>query len=123
MRTLYESLLDINDVESSLGPIAMIDNWCKDNVNGQYVIDEETLEINSAASITITNNKLVKFPSYIHFGVVHGDFTCSDCTSLTSLEGAPKEVGRDFYCSHCTSLTSLEDIPTHVKGKIYSRAK
>ena len=84
MRTLYESLLDINDVESGLGPIAMIDNWCKDNVAGQYVIDEETLEINSPGGISIINKNLVEFPSYIHFGTVWGDFSCSNCDSLKS---------------------------------------
>ena len=31
---LYESLLDINDVETNVEPIAMIDNWCKDNIGG-----------------------------------------------------------------------------------------
>ena len=42
--SLYESLLDINDVEASAEPIAMIDNWCKDNVKGQYVIDKKHLQ-------------------------------------------------------------------------------
>jgi transcription elongation factor Elf1 len=34
---------------------------------------------------------------------------------LTSLKGAPKEVGR-FDCSYCVSLTSLEGAPEKVKG-------
>ena len=145
MRTLYESLLDINDVETSIDPITMIDNWCKDNIRGIYTIDKETLTINSLASITITNKKLVEFPSYIHFGTVQADFFCSNCpllkslkgapkevgqdfycyycNSLKSLEGAPKKVGRDFYCGSCTSLTSLNGAPTHIKGKIYSDIK
>ena len=103
MRTLYESLLDINDVESNLNLelIAMIDNWCKDNIVGKCVINKKTLVINSSSSITITNRKLVRFPSYIHFGTVNGSFYCDGCTSLTSLNGAP----------------------THIKGKIYSDIK
>ena len=36
MRTLYENLLDINDVEASVEPITMIDNWCKDNISGNF---------------------------------------------------------------------------------------
>ena len=47
---------------------------------------------------------------------VGGSFNCSDCTSLTSLEGAPKEVGGSFNCSGCTSLTSLEGAPKEVGG-------
>ena len=145
MRTLYESLLDINGVETSVEPIIMIDNWCKDNISGNYTIDEKTLVINPLSSIEITNNKLVEFPSYIRFGTVNGSFSCSDCTSLKSLKGAPIEVSRDFYCNNCSSLkslegapkkvdgdfycnncaslTSLENIPTRIKGKIYSHLK
>ena len=116
MRTLYESLLDINDVESSVDTIIMIDNWCKDNISGNYTIDEKTLVINPLSSIEITNNKLVEFPSYIRFGTVNGSFSCSDCTSLKSLKGAPEEVGGDFYCNKCNSLTSLEGAPKKVGG-------
>ena len=50
--------------------------------------------------------------------IIKNDFSCSDCTSLTSLEGAPKEVGKDFYCSGCTSLTSLEGAPKELLKKI-----
>ena len=119
MRTLYESLLDINDVESSIDPITMIDNWCKDNIRGIYTIDKETLTINSLASITITNKKLVEFPSYIHFGTVRGSFSCDECDLLKSLKGAPEKVGRDFNCNFCTSLKSLEGAPKKVGGDFY----
>ena len=120
MRTLYESLLDINDIETSVEPIIMIDNWCKDNIGGNYTIDKKTLAINSSSTITITDENLVELPSYIHFGVVKRNFYCVQCTSLKSLKGAPEKVGGDFYCSNCTSLKSLEGISTHIKGKIYS---
>ena len=120
MRTLYESLLGINDIETSVEQIIMIDNWCKDNIRGMYKIDEKTLAINSSSTITITDENLVELPSYIHFGVVKRNFYCVQCTSLKSLEGAPEKVGGDFDCSNCTSLKSLEGISTHIKGKIYS---
>ena len=45
---------------------------------------------------------------------VGGDFICDDCYLLASLKGAPKEVGRDFSCSYCTSLTSLNGAPQKV---------
>ena len=71
----------------------------------------------------------------INFGKVTGKFDCSelgltslkgaptevggwvDCSSnyLTSLEGAPKEVGNDFYCFE-NQLTSLEGGPQKVGG-------
>ena len=51
--------------------------------------------------------------------IIKNDFSCSNCTSLTSLKGAPKEVGRDFYCSGCTSLTSFEGAPQKVGGDFY----
>ena len=37
------------------------------------------------------------------------------CVSLTSLKGAPKEIGGDFYCHFCASLTSLKDIHKIIK--------
>ena len=42
------------------------------------------------------------------------DFYCGE-NQLTSLEGAPREVGRDFYC-HRNQLTSLEGAPREVRG-------
>ena len=48
---------------------------------------------------------------------VGGDFYCSN-NQLTSLEGAPKEVGRNFYCSN-NQLTSLEGAPKEVGGDFF----
>ena len=45
----------------------------------------------------------------INFGSISGNFDCSDL-GLTSLEGAPTEVGGSFYCSH-NQLTSLKGAP------------
>ena len=116
---LYESLLNTNDVETNVEPITMIDNWCKDNVKGQYVIDKKTLTINSSSDIKIIDRSLTEFPSYIHFGTVRGDFSCSNCDLLKSLKGVPEEVGGDFICNYCNSLTSLEGAPEKVGGAFY----
>ncbi len=43
---------------------------------------------------------------------VGGDFNCSN-NNLTSLEGSPREVGEDFSCSN-NNLTSLEGSPREV---------
>ena len=45
---------------------------------------------------------------------VGGDFDCSYCNSLSSLKGAPQKVGEDFSCFNCTSLTSLKGAPKEV---------
>ena len=119
MKTLRESLLDINDVESSIDSVAMVDSWCKDNIMGIYVIDKKTLVISSPASITITNKELERFPSFIQFGTIRKDFSCSRCHLLKSLEGAPKEVGANFFCSNCSSLESLAGAPEKV-GRDFS---
>ena len=50
----------------------------------------------------------------INFGKVTGDFNCSGL-GLTSLKGAPQEVGRNFNCT-CNKLTSLEGAPKIVGG-------
>ena len=122
MKTLYESLCEslcedfFDNVGATLeSTLNLIDDWCKDNVNGECVIDRKTLKINSPGSVSIVGKKLVEFPSYIHFGTVY-DFTCSNCTSLKSLKGAPEKVHRNFYCNNCTSLTSLEGAPKEVGG-------
>ncbi len=48
---------------------------------------------------------------------VGGSFNCSECDKLTSLEGAPEKVGVNFYCWNCKKLTSLEGAPKEVGGK------
>ena len=48
---------------------------------------------------------------------VGGDFDCSHCWNLTSLKGAPKEVGGDFNCFGCKNITSLKGAPKIVGGK------
>ena len=50
----------------------------------------------------------------INFGKITGKFDCYNL-GLTSLKGAPTEVGGDFYCSD-NQLTSLEGAPQKVGG-------
>ena len=45
---------------------------------------------------------------------VNGNFNCSN-NNLTSLEGAPKEVGGSCYCYE-NNLTTLEGAPKTVGG-------
>ena len=50
----------------------------------------------------------------INFGVIKRNFDCSEL-GLTSLRGAPTEVGGDFSCSY-NQLTSLKGAPQTVGG-------
>ena len=51
----------------------------------------------------------------INFGKITGEFNCSEL-GLTSLKGAPTEVGGWFDCSY-NQLTSLEGAPQEVGGR------
>lgn len=53
------------------------------------------------------------------FSKWEGYFDCRN-TGLTSLEGAPREVGTSFYCSN-NNLTSLEGAPREVGGNFNCR--
>jgi hypothetical protein len=53
----------------------------------------------------------------VRFGKVSGDFGCEE-NRLTSLEGAPQEVGRAFYCTN-NQLTTLVGAPREVGEDFY----
>lgn len=44
----------------------------------------------------------------LRFGYVTGNFNCSQCKQLISLEGAPEKIKGGFYCWDCYSLKTLE---------------
>ena len=62
--------------------------------------------------VMIVNNKLNNLPKLDKPLIVFGDFICSS-NKLTSLEGAPQDVGGTFDCSG-NKLTSLEGAPEQV---------
>ena len=84
-----------------------------------YITDGNV--INSKKSIVISDTDLINGKLPFKFGRVDKNFICSDCSSLTSLEGSPQEVGGDFSCSYCHSLTSLKGSPQKVGGYFYCR--
>ena len=45
---------------------------------------------------------------YKHISI-DGDFNCFACSSLTSLEGAPKVVGGNFDCGECDNLIIISN--------------
>ena len=48
---------------------------------------------------------------------VGGDFRC-DCNKITSLQGAPQEVGGEFWCNS-NKLTSLEGAPETINSNFH----
>ena len=72
--------------------------------------------INSDGSIDVDGNVDLSCVGFerlpLKFNIVTGNFFCSN-NYLTSLEGAPKKIGRGFYCSN-NFLTSLEGGPQEV---------
>ena len=76
------------------------------------VTEHEDGTISYDGDVSWGSKDFTQFP--LKFKTVTGNFYCSECTSLTSLQGAPSNVKEDFYCRACTSLTSLEGAPTKV---------
>ena len=116
MKTLKESILS----RSSHGGEGfkaqrreMIEKWLKEYDIENYIINDDfTIDVNG--DVYLYKRDLTEFPDYIQFGLVVGGFDCS-FNKLTSLEGAPKEIGEGFYC-HNNQLTSLEGAPKNVNG-------
>ncbi len=111
----------------------LLDRVKNKEVNHKVLIEEflkENYKIHSSYTIKETNNKFVVdvkgriivknkditslTNGVFEFGSVGGDFYCSWCTKLTTLEGAPQKVGGCFGCNDCKYLKSLEGAPKEV---------
>ena len=119
---IKESLLsDFDDLEASMDPKKDIEQFIRNNYeikgvlqisrepnkNGKYDVSCRGVKVVNGGITSLTNNMF-------EWSEISGDFNCSYCKSLKTLEGAPKKVGGDFYCSWCDSLTSLEGAPKEV---------
>jgi len=92
--------------------IEFLDQFTK----GRWTLNEETGLVDIEGDFDCCRKNLTDFKG-VRFGVVTGDFYCHD-NSLTSLEGAPQEVGKYFDCSN-NSLTSLVGAPKKVGRSFY----
>ena len=87
--------------------------WCSytiKNIKRKFIVDVKGNIMVKNKDITSLTNGLFEF------GVVSENFNCHDCKSLTSLQGAPKEVGGRFCCNWCNSLKNLEGAPESCRG-------
>ena len=86
--------------------------------DGKVTIDEDGL-VNVAGNVSIKEERVQNIKTFeIKFGKVSGYFDCSACRNLTSLKGAPTEVGT-FFCNYCDSLTNLKGSPWRTNGNFY----
>jgi hypothetical protein len=91
-----------------------IDALCKKWGIENYTINPDgTVDV--SGGVDLFRKDLKELP--LKFGKVSGYFICSD-NQLTTLEGAPKEVGEYFYC-YGNQLTTLEGVPKEVGGGFY----
>jgi hypothetical protein len=81
-------------------------------VKGTWKLNSSTGLVDVDGNVDLWNIGLTKLP--LKFGRVSGFFNCSD-NKLTTLEGAPKEVGSNFSCDY-NKLTTLEGAPKKVGG-------
>lgn len=90
-------------------------DWCNRHINGEW-------HLNDSGQVCVPGNLTFKDKSFTHFEVtfapVQGDFDCSDCLNLTSLEGAPDRVEGNCYFDNCIRLTSFKGGPSWV-GKSF----
>ena len=75
------------------------------NSDGKYVVDAKN------SKVYVTNVNIVSLTNGLFVWGVVKSFYCYNCSSLTSLEGAPTEC-YEFSYYNCSSLTSLEGAPT-----------
>ncbi len=122
MKLNETSLLDIEGTIKDNDEVIKksIEKWIKNNFyvkqlkisknqnsGGKYEASALSVLVNNKNITSLTNELFV-------WNEVKSHFDCSYCNNLTSLEGAPKEVGGDFCCGACEKLTSLEGVPQKV---------
>jgi hypothetical protein len=88
-----------------------INKICKRYGITNYTIDNGLVNVNG--NVYLKGYVLYELP--VRFGIVTGDFNCSN-NNLTTLKGSPKEVHGDFWCNY-NNLTSLEGAPDLIGGK------
>ena len=87
-----------------------------DKTTNKYIVncdDNVAVSRDARRGMTQLTNGMFKW------GTIKGDFDCQDCVKLTSLEGAPKNVGGTFDCSNCYNLAALKGAPDFVIGDFW----
>ena len=119
------SIFDILD-DDALNRKANPEEYIRESLKEDYKIESPEIEekekntyiVNCKGDVTIKPNKEIKsLKRYLYrFGSIQGNFYCSGCPNLESLEGAPQEVKGNFYCIGNESLATLKGAPQKVEG-------
>ena len=99
----------------------IVEEWIKNNykIEGKLTISDD-LVINCTGDVEVKNKNIEYLTNGLfRWGRVGKAFSCINCESLKSLEGAPKWVGGYFNCSGCKNITSLEGSPKKVGSDFY----
>jgi hypothetical protein len=95
-------------VSLGIGQMKLITEWLdKMNVKNYIINDDLTIDVDG--HVYLSSKNLDKFPDYIQFNVVNGDFRCK-YNSLTSLRGCPKHVKGYFYCGKNAKEFTRKDV-------------
>ena len=124
---LNESAWDIEDnIEDDNKELVLneVKKFIADNYNivdinsCEFVFDEKKNKyiISYNQGVILKSNSKQLTNGLFEWHVVGGNFYCSNCIELKSLEGAPKEVGGGFSCRGCENLTTLKGAPKEVGG-------
>jgi hypothetical protein len=92
--------------------VKFLDKYTK----GKWLLNPSNGLVDVDGDVYCENQKLENMKG-VSFGRVRGNFSCS-YNEITSLEGAPQEVGGSFSCSG-NELISLEGAPQEVGGDFY----
>ena len=120
----FESLLDDEDVfYGSNSDKKIIEGWIYNNysVTGKLTISDDFV-VNCAGHIVIKNKSITTLTNGLfRWAKIGGDFYCSSCKKLKSLEGAPEKVGGSFDCANCKNKFIKDDIRSisNVEGRIF----
>jgi hypothetical protein len=88
--------------------IKWLDTW----TSGNWFRNPETGLVDIEGDFKVHRQDLTDFKG-VRFGKVDGNFDCS-YNRITSLDGAPQEVGNNFHC-YDNQLTTLDGGPSIVK--------
>lgn len=98
---------------------AKIEEWLESQKILNYTLNDDlTIDVKGSVYLSRTYREK-QLPDYIQFGIVNSSFDLSQCRTIESLKGCPKEVGGDFDCQGCFGLKSLEGAPQKVSGSFH----
>ena len=105
--------MDLNKISKLTNKEIQLIAFLEKYTKGKWTINKKTGLVDIEGYFDCSEKGLTDFKG-ARFGVVTGGFYCFD-NKLTSLEGAPQEVGGGFNCRN-NKLTSLEGAPQVVDG-------